>query len=431
MRFCFIVTAISIYLPAWSVGQWQLNGVAVFDTSLQGNNTTIPHVAPDGEGGAYICWADYRHGNYDIYAQRVDSAGNTVWQRNGVPVVVAPQRQADMQIINDGFGNAIIAWEDDRGTDTYMYAQKVNQNGQTLWQPNGVKVAELSGLFTRITADGLGGVILAWDAVVSNDDVVTQRLDSLGARMWGDSGVRVTDRPSTIYPGDVWIVNDGASGAIVAWTERQINRIYAQRVDSSGTIRWQQNGVLLSDTVSPNIGVACVSDGFGGAIGYWAVNRDNGPALAQRVDSNGVTRWMSGGILLGSAGGGGKQRITSDLTHGAFIGHGLFVQHINGNGTKLWQSSGVPYTTLPSIESTQARTGEGGVWNFCKSLDSVGFNLYRQWIDHTGTPRWGQNGIRLLTINSTQRLPQSIEDGRGNCFVTWEDEGTGPFLWQR
>lgn len=157
----------------------------------------------------------------------------------------------------------------------------------------------------------------------------------------------------------------------------------------------------------------------------WAVNIDNGPGFAQRVDSNGVIRWMSGGILLGSSGGGGGQRITSDLMDGAFIGHGLFVQHVNADGEKLWQSSGVPYTTLPSIESTQARTGEGGIWNFCRSLDSVGFNLYRQWIDHTGTPRWGQNGIRLLTINSTQRLAQAAEDGRGKCFVTWEDYRRG------
>jgi len=405
-------------ITAWA--QWQVNGIAVFDTSLQGNSTTIPHIAPDGAGGAYICWADMRNGNYDIYAQRIDSAGHTLWQRNGVPVVVAPQHQGNMKIASDGFGDAIIVWEDDRGSDTYVYAQKLNRYGQTQWQTNGVLVANMPGFEVRVAPDGSGGAVVAWDNVF---DVFTQRLGNQGSRIWGDSGVQITNRPPTIYPGDVWITTDGSKGAIVAWGEG--NRIYAQRVDSSGTIRWQPNGVLLSDTASPNIGVACICDGHGGAIVKWAVNIDNGPGFAQRVDSNGVIRWMSGGILLGSSGGGGGQRITSDLMDGAFIGHGLFVQHVDSNGTKLWQANGVPYTTLPSIESTQARTAEGGVWNFCKSLDSVGFNLYRQWIDHTGTPRWGTKGIRLLTHNAGQRLAQATDDGRGNCFVTWEDYRRG------
>lgn len=407
--------------------QWQLNGIAVLDTSIQGAGTAIPHIAPDGEGGAYVCWADRRANNYDIYAQRVDSAGNILWQRNGIPVVVAPQRQAPMKIINDGFGNAIIAWEDDRGSDTYVYAQKIDKLGQLLWQTNGVKVAEVPGLYVRVVATGDGGAAIAWNLVDGvNDDVVVQRLNSFGSRMRGDSGVRVTNRPPAVYQGDVWITTDGQRGAIVSWGEGY--RVYAQRVDSSGVVRWQTNGVLLSDTISPNISVACATDGHGGAIVNWAVDTDRGNGFAQRVDSNGTVRWTLGGILLGSSGGGGGQRNTGDDAGGAIVGHGLFIQHVNRRGTKLWQSSGVPYTTLPSIESTQARTGEGGVMNFCKSfVENQGLFLFRQWIDRTGIARWGTNGIRLLSFNSTQRFAQATEDGRGNCLVTWEDYRRGYF----
>jgi hypothetical protein len=165
-------------ITAWA--QWQVNGIAVFDTSLQGNSTTIPHIAPDGAGGAYICWADMRNGNYDIYAQRIDSAGHTLWQRNGVPVVVAPQHQGNMKIASDGFGDAIIVWEDDRGSDTYVYAQKLNRYGQTQWQTNGVLVANMPGFEVRVAPDGSGGAVVAWDNVF---DVFTQRLGNQGSRI--------------------------------------------------------------------------------------------------------------------------------------------------------------------------------------------------------------------------------------------------------
>ena len=69
--------------------QWQANGVAVCDTAPNGAILTFPRIAPDAAGGGYICWRDVRGGDVDVYAQRIDSNGNILWKRNGIPVVRA------------------------------------------------------------------------------------------------------------------------------------------------------------------------------------------------------------------------------------------------------------------------------------------------------------------------------------------------------
>jgi hypothetical protein len=87
-----------------------------------------PGIASDGSGGAVVTWWDNRDGastNIDVYAQRVDASGNVAWQKDGVTVCAASERQDSMQIVTDGLLGAIIVWEDSRGDDDDIYAQRV------------------------------------------------------------------------------------------------------------------------------------------------------------------------------------------------------------------------------------------------------------------------------------------------------------------
>ena len=43
----------------------------------------------DGRGGVILTWYDYRSTDADIYAQRVDLDGNTLWTVNGVVICSA------------------------------------------------------------------------------------------------------------------------------------------------------------------------------------------------------------------------------------------------------------------------------------------------------------------------------------------------------
>ena len=134
-------------------GGWQPNGIVVCDTA----GSAYQQICSDGKTGAIICWAEmYRgwpydssHVSEDIYAQRVDSGGNFVWQSQGVPVCSLSNSNASYPaMISDGKGGAIIVWEDSRGGLGYtrVYAQRLDSMGNRLWTENGVLVcSQMSG----------------------------------------------------------------------------------------------------------------------------------------------------------------------------------------------------------------------------------------------------------------------------------------------
>ena len=97
---------------------WDTIGVLVgsSDTSQGGLSATV-----DDRGGAIGAWPLY-HQNWDIYAQRVDSAGRLCWSDTGLAVCrdIYNQRWAP-HVVTDGAGGAIVAWSDARG----IFAQRV------------------------------------------------------------------------------------------------------------------------------------------------------------------------------------------------------------------------------------------------------------------------------------------------------------------
>ena len=114
--------------------------------------------------------------------------------------------------------------------------------------------------------DGAGGTIVAWTDYRNGDidrDIYAQRVDATGAALWTENGVPIctaTDRQH-----DINIIGDGAGGAIIAWLDRRSgssSQIYAQRVDADGNVQWASDGILTA----ANSSSAIVSDGAGGAI---------------------------------------------------------------------------------------------------------------------------------------------------------------------
>jgi hypothetical protein len=82
---------------------WQPNGVPLcLAPGLQG----IPHVTSDGNGGLITAWTDCRPSltGCDIYAQRVAEDGNVLWQVDGMPVSTAPDDQLGPRIVSDKEG---------------------------------------------------------------------------------------------------------------------------------------------------------------------------------------------------------------------------------------------------------------------------------------------------------------------------------------
>jgi hypothetical protein len=224
--------------------QWTANGVAICTAPYSQYSDQF---ISDGAGGAIITWVDYRtSSNYvsqaDIFAQRMDSSGTALWTANGIGICTNVYDQYSLELTSDGAGGAIITWQDERNTPDYdIYGQRVNSAGAAQWTGDGVAIctAATSQYLGQLVADGAGGAIITFNDSrngSTNLDIFAQRVNSSGAAQWSANGVVICTAANSQY--SPLLVGDGAGGAIITWDDsRNVDTdIYAQRVDSAGNL---------------------------------------------------------------------------------------------------------------------------------------------------------------------------------------------------
>ena len=212
---------------------WATDGVSLHVADY---NQKYPKIASDGSGGAIVTWQDYN--TSDLHAQRVYSDGTMAWPAGGVSVCTASNAQFFPDIAPDGSGGAVLAWQDSRvGSDgTDIYAQRIDGKGNTLWMTDGVSVclADDNQRYPEIASDGFGGAIVTWwdsrDVGITSQDIYAQWVDASGNIVWQTDGISVS-----VASGDQdfpEIAADALWGAIISWEDSRgaDDDIYAQRV---------------------------------------------------------------------------------------------------------------------------------------------------------------------------------------------------------
>ena len=285
--------------------QWTANGVAICTAVEEQVN---PKIVSDGTGGAIIVWADLRSGAaHDIYAQLINSAGLVQWTENGVAICTATSTQGYPSIISDFNNGAIISWHDFRGTSYDIYAQRINSSGRAQWTANGVIVSSAANdqLYPTMVSDNFNGAIITWkDNRNGNNDIYTQRINSSGAPQWTANGVAIcTAADEQINPK---IVSDGSDGAIITWTDNRSgsnNDIYARRINSGGVAQWTANGVEICTASDIQSQPDIINDGGSGAIITWSDFRSGTKSdiYAQKINSSGSVQWNTNGLLVCNA----------------------------------------------------------------------------------------------------------------------------------
>jgi hypothetical protein len=137
-----------------------------------------PVVVADGRGGVIVAWSDSRS-HADVYSQRLDAGGVRRWSATGDPVCTASGGHYFPAIASDGQGGALVAWEDDRsGQGTDIYAQRVDSLGNSPWTAGGVGICTASGSQFQATLvsnpDSVGVVV--WADLRGLNDLYCQRV---------------------------------------------------------------------------------------------------------------------------------------------------------------------------------------------------------------------------------------------------------------
>ena len=258
--------------------QWHSCGLIVCD---EPHHQLNPAVVADSQGGTIVLWDD-RRGGPDIYALRLDAAGNVVlpWPATGAALTDTLTSQYFVAAVSDGADGAIAVWIDYRNGNVDVYAQRVTAGGEIApgWPRNGVPICTAADnqTVTGIVTDGAGGAIIVWfdhrDGLRSRAYVSRVTADGAIAPGWSQDGAPVTEvSRNQSYP---VLAPDGQHGAIVAWSEirnGQTDDVFAQRVSGAGEMLWGADGDTIS-SITDNISERSVSiapDGSGGAILAW------------------------------------------------------------------------------------------------------------------------------------------------------------------
>ena len=370
---------------------WQTNGVPLCTAA---GEQWFLSMCSDGSGGAIVSWWDNRNGRYCLYAQRVDVSGDPRWRADGVEVCAVANFNTDFLrpaavAVSDNAGGVIIAWEDFRACDiaSCIYAQRLDSLGVPMWEINGVAVCEaLSGQWSPVVvSDGDHGAIVAWHDFREgrSSNIYAQRVSNNGERLWDSEGVLACAETDDQF--DPAAVPDGDGGAIIAWIDLRSGTsfdIYAQRLGAAGGIEWGAGGVPLCAEAFKQSDPAVIADGAGGLIAAWHDFRggQGTDIWGNRISANGIVLWQSGGIPVCTAIGDQRHvALSQDGEGGAFLawedarssaGWDIYAQRISANGE--------PVATL--LQSYDAGNRDENVvlrWTLTRAIPQTSFEIMR------------------------------------------------------
>lgn len=291
-----------------------------------------------------------------------------------------------------------------------------------------------------VVTDMAGGAIVVWENETYEHglDIYAQRIDLHGYLQWDTSGVPICTASDPQLIEDV--ISDGYGGAIVLWRDYRDaaygmdppnyleNALYAQRIDSSGTILWEENGQVVRSLIRDFVFVYCgrlTTDDGGGAFIAWGDNRGaEFDIFTQHVSGNGEVLWNENGLKINQNGPvySYEPFIVSDASGGTIILiHGYWAHRFNASGERLWPMEGI--TIGAGGDNRVISNGTGGMINVglrfpASTLPYIQANR----LNNSGVLLWGEEGITLghgQVDYQTRFSLSTVTDGSNGTLIYW------------
>lgn len=413
----------------------------------------IPQIVSDGHDGCVITWFDARNGMYliNVYAQRVSAQGDILWISSGVQITNVSSYSWISYLVAcpDDDGGAFIAWEDPRDGNFDVYVQHVDGTGSAVWVENGLRLSMTSDddYVMDITPDDRGGCIVAWNTTGATEPIIAQRIDATGTKVWDSAGVVVST--GTNIASRAQIVSDGYGGIVACWLDgryhpawNEFKDIYAQRIDSLGSLCWVDTSVVLLGLGSapfysfPEL----ASNGSGRFFVTWYDWRFGGfDIYAQCMSDAGQVLWMANGsAVCSNPSDQTNPRIAPDNTDGAICAWlddytSIRAQRLDANGAILWPSSGVIAASSSSdlVLRNTFRTSNGlYAVVYGEYVGSTTSELVKaQALDASGNLMWNTGGEPISTVVSPKLNIEAIPDTCGGIIAVWSDDRNGSYAY--
>jgi hypothetical protein len=418
---------------------WQNNGIIINNSLGKSVRQNVKIVSLD-DGSSVMVWEDERNGLDNIYAQRLNTKGAKLWGEGGIGVCTAAGNQTSSQIISDG-KSVIIAWQDRRGEDSDIYAQKIDLDGSIVWEKDGVPVckAPANQMAPQLCGDGNGGAVITWYDYRSKfgEDIYAQKIDRSGTAQWQIDGVSVC-----IENGTQWypkIISDGSGGAVICWDDKRgaDYDIYVQRLDPKGAPVWPVNGLpacKASDNQEFSQIASCEGNTF--VIAWQDHRTGRASVFAQKMTLEGRGLWKVDGARVCDVAGnqerpqiaGGTEPIIiwSDYRNGSGNSD-IFCQKMTSTGTQEWDPYGISVCEAPGnqMNINLFPDGTGGAVIVWEDHRNDGSGIFARRVKNDGGMSWSADGMQVCTEKNGAEFPQVSVSKGGNITITWQDRRNG------
>jgi hypothetical protein len=354
------------------------------------------------------------------------------------------------KVIGDGQGNTIVIGR--RGLYT---AQKVDKNGQIIWDPSlqGMSVvipdSANDGTFgsSYLWPDGKGGVFIAYDyydflqvitnperVVIYDLDTYVQYLDDKGQRRWGNKGIPLSTlkgtNPLYYYVAHSQIKafgSDGHGGLIAVWSfgtydsaGNAVGGTYIQRIDAFGNLLLGANGKQVNNLVLAQV----IIDGEGAVFMAISPNATNSNFSLLKFAIDGNLLWTrQTSIPIGDA-IGERGKLISDGAGGCyaivrFEQNSLKAYWIDSNGNQPWGGNGV--VVVPNVNQFDFIQDviihpDGGIICLWSDFRSGIRDLFTQYVNNSGQLKWGAMGLAISTAQ-TGKFGGKLLKSSDNDFI--------------
>jgi len=320
-------------IDSMGIKLWGNDGVQV--CGLDSSYVSESRVAMDELGGFFVIWDDIRHGTESVwlYGQHLNGDGGSSWVPNGI--TISGETNYDElypAIVSGGPGYALAFWHE---VSSYLWGQRMDRDANISWGEDGLLISETMRFSNMFRSDDRGGTILssmAQHGVLYS--IHSQNIDSLANPLWSGYGVVVVDS----LAGGLWSTTLNDSGVYYIWGTGQVGslRIFMQRIDLSGNILWQPNGLQL--TTTPSCNPAMIASGPNDVLCSWLDYSDLHILIAQKFDSEANRLWQHDIQYSFNTDRYGNLNIITDQMGGAILcwtiyPEVLYAQQVSANGS--------------------------------------------------------------------------------------------------
>ena len=430
---------------------WQENGVPV----RQGVHIEWQRTGDVGNNGEMIfVWSDTRNGGRDVYAQKVDSDGNSLWDVDGTVVVSIPGRQEDPIAVSDEAGGVYVIWTDYQfePEDGDVFAQRVLSDGTLAWNEDGIPLSTVVGMQTSLNmcVDGLGGAFAIWNDLSSGEgQIYATHLSANGDVVSPGTGVPIITSPGGHLK--VSIELGGAGYATMVWEDSRIEGeadIYTQRIDVNCNTLWsvpEEGGIPICNIQNVEQKAPKVTHVSGDTtVVVWEDYRNNianGDIYIQYLDGDGNILLAENGFPLCNE--DSKQlspRVKANSEYAFVVWEDfrdhpawadIYAQAFSLSDGLQWEEDGKPISTATRLQSQPRLTVDNNngayiVWMDERNAAFPEVEIYLQHVSASGDISFEDNGLAICDAPSYQFNPLVRTSGNdGSALILWGDSRTG------